>query len=174
MYSEDGTPLMGPAGPPAKTALVKINPKNGQVVWRTEFNGGLVMAPVFANGVVYFNTLLDFGAGFPPVPDQTGGTFYAVDACTGEILREIFTDIYVRAGAITVSNGVVYATVTQFLGNIPLSHEQGIYAYHLSDGGCSKSKSKSKSKSASKAASKSKAVSLENIDLAALAEKFNQ
>ena len=169
MYSEDDTPI-GPVGPPTKTALVKINPKNGQVVGRTEFDGGLVMAPVFANGVVYFNTLLNIGAGFPQVLDQTGGTFYAVDACTGEVVKEIFTPGYLRAGATVVSNGVVYTTLTQFIFGIDASIEQGIYAYHLSDGGCSKSKSKSKSK----AASKSKAVSLENIDLAALAEKFNQ
>ena len=157
MYSTNGTPVgLGTPFNPAtrfdiNTAVLKINPENGQVLWRKEYVGSSIAPPAFANGVIYFNLLQ--GAKFPdpetPV-NPSGTSFYAIDACTGETLKRVFRgslfegDFVASASTVTISNGVVYHTTTD-----------GIYALELSGQGYSCSKSKSAPKSVSKSVSRS-------------------
>ena len=119
MYTTDGLPI-GLGSPNVATSLFKIDPKDGKILFRKEFPNGHAASPTFANGVVYFNTI---------VP----GTFYAVDACTGETLKTLETNV--NAACTTVSEGSVY-----------ISDVDKIYALDLSGSGyhsCKSAKSKS-------------------------------
>ena len=135
MYSTDGLPTDFFA-PNVATSLFKINPTDGNILFRKEFPNGHAAPPTFSNGVVYFSTL-------------NTGNFYAVDACTGETIKSLKTNN--NATCTTVSEGTVY-----------IADFDKIYALNLSGSGnhsCKSVKSKSaKSKSAKSKSAKSKDV----------------
>jgi len=136
-YSTNGQPIgITNAFNPApfiniNTALLKVEPKTGAIVWRTEFVGSVVSPPTYANGVVYFTTLIgpktsdldDFG-------NPIGYSLYAVDACTGEANRLRFRgnllegDVVTGGSIVTIKDGSIY-----------FGDSRGIYSYSLSGKG---------------------------------------
>ena len=177
MYSNNGRPagLGNGFAPPqfisTDTALLKINPKNGEILWRTEFSGTHVAPPAFANGVVYFNLLQGAKLGLPlEFETPVGTSLIAVDACTGEPQLINFAgdllmgDVQTSGSPVSIKDGVVYSG-RGFA-------DRGVYAYALSGEGypCS---SKSASKSAVKKSSeKADIANIAKLDLANLTKDY--
>ncbi len=94
------------SGPPVVTAtalyvgldqggLIALSRATGQEIWRVR-TAGSVHSPAIANGIVYFGT-----------SEDRAGTFYAVEAATGRVLWQYYSNGWIQT-APAIAGGVVY------------------------------------------------------------------
>lgn len=126
MYSTDGQSVGAGNGFAApediniNTAVVKIDPVDGSMLWHTPFIGPSLGGLAYANGVLYFNILqgprsLDLTEPINPV----GTSLNAVSAEDGSILKRIHigdllgvegsANLVAAGGPVVISDGTVYS-----------------------------------------------------------------
>jgi uncharacterized protein (TIGR03118 family) len=115
VFANARVPTNGNNAFPATGELAALSGDGTKILWTVATPSADQSGVALANGVVYF--------------EDTGGTLYAVDACTGKILTQLFTGGEDSGPA--VSDGQIFLGQGEFFGHGPNS-AGGIVALGLS------------------------------------------